>query len=561
VAPLSIQTESQAEPVRRWEILGLAGILLVYAVALTAYFVPTLGGPDANSYHVSARMLEQHGRFHQVPEDDLAFVGRMWVEDAHGRFYSKYPPLYPALSGILMRLFGDMAGMLVAPVCSWLAVLGTFVLVRALLPGWPALLGALATASNPLFNIFAADQVSHAASIACLTWGFALFFHGAKRDGRPRDVLLLGSGLLLGYAVGIRYPNLLLLAAPMLWFALGLTRSWRAAGAWLAGLAVPGLLLAWFHWSAFGSPLRTGYSLTDEQQGFALSSFAHNLRFYFAFMGEGVGPLFVLSLCGFVTTWRRDWRRGAFFTVWLLPLALLYVSYYYLPALSEGYLRFLLPLVAPCTLLALVFAREAVGAFESTATRRLLIGALVACQAAWGVIGSIDQFELRYAFNDMQHEKVQFIREQVPAGSELFGPVWLLDALDYHRSYTLRDQDLLFRDRLSARVARVLSDVHVQHTREARWNAELVGVDEATYRGRIRALIDQPLAAGRSVFAVGTPEDHAALVEAYSERYEIEQAAVLPRFGPRHRIFAPVFHAPLTSAWEDTVITKIRPRS
>jgi len=556
-----MQSESHAEPVRPWEIVTLAGILLVYAVALAAYFVPTLGGPDANSYHVSARMLEQHGHFYQVPADDLAFVGRMWVEDEQGRFYSKYPPLYPALCGVLMRAFGDLAGMLVAPVCSWLAVLGAFVLARALLPGWAALLAALAAASNPLFNIFSADQVSHPASIAFLTWGFALFFHGAKREERPRAVLLVGSGLLLGYAVGIRYTNFLLLAAPALWFGLGLTRSWRAAGAWLAGLAVPGLLLAWFHWSAFGSPLNTGYSLTDEQQGFSLSSFVHNLRFYFAFMGEGVGPLFVLSLCGFVTTWRRDWRRGAFFSVWLLPLALLYVSYYYLPALSEGYLRFLLPLVAPCMLLALVFAREALAAFESPATRRLLIGALIACQVAWGVVGSIDRFELRYAFNDMQHRKVQFIREQVPAGSALFGPVWLLDALDYHQSYTLRDLDLVFRERLSARVARVLADPHVQHTREARWNEQLVAVDEETYRARIRALIDRPLAAGRSVFAVGTPEDHAALVEAYSARYEIEEAAVLPRFRPSHRIFGPVFHAPLMSTWDDTVITRIGPRS
>ena len=85
-------------------------------------------------------------------------------------------------------------------------------------------------------------------------------------------------------------------------------------------------------------------------------------------------------------------------------------------------------------------------------------------------------------------------------------------------------------------------------------------MDEETYSGRMRALIDGPLAAGRSVFAVGTPDDHAALIDAYSDRYEIEQAAVLPRFRPRHRIFHPVFHAPLMSTWDDTVVTRIRAR-
>ena len=117
--------------------------------------------------------------------------------------------------------------------------------------------------------------MSHPSSIAALTWGYALFFHGTKRQARPQALLLLGSGLLLGIAVGIRYTNALLILAPMLWFLLRITPAgWSARGAWFAGLAVPGTFLAWFHWSAFGHPLNTGYSLTDEQSGFALSYFA-----------------------------------------------------------------------------------------------------------------------------------------------------------------------------------------------------------------------------------------------------------------------------------------------
>ena len=105
-----------------------------------------------------------------------------------------------------MWLFGDLAGMLVAPVCSWLAVLGTYVLARALLPGWAALLAALAAASNPLINIFSADQVSHPASIAFLTWGFALFFLGAKREQRPSVALFWLSGLGSAARLRRRHP-------------------------------------------------------------------------------------------------------------------------------------------------------------------------------------------------------------------------------------------------------------------------------------------------------------------------------------------------------------------
>jgi len=81
---------------------SLALILLGYALFLWLYFVPVYAGTDPNGYHVSASRLasrsgyEQHGRFHRVPADDYVFVGRMWVVNARGEYYPKYPPRYPA---------------------------------------------------------------------------------------------------------------------------------------------------------------------------------------------------------------------------------------------------------------------------------------------------------------------------------------------------------------------------------------------------------------------------------------------------------------------------------
>ena len=76
---LIIGPDAREGVVRPWEILCLLGILVLQAIALHLYFVPTSGGTDANAYHVSSRMVQEHGRFHQMPEDELTFFGKMWV--------------------------------------------------------------------------------------------------------------------------------------------------------------------------------------------------------------------------------------------------------------------------------------------------------------------------------------------------------------------------------------------------------------------------------------------------------------------------------------------------
>ena len=62
---------------------------------------------------------------------------------------------------------------------------------------------------------------------------------------------------------------------------------------------------------------------------------------------------------------------------------------------------------------------------------------------------------------------------------------------------------------------------------------------------------------GRSVYVVSTPEDYEVFAASYSALYELENVATLPRLDPRKRVFKPVFHAPLSSAWDPTVITAI----
>jgi 4-amino-4-deoxy-L-arabinose transferase-like glycosyltransferase len=175
---------------RAWEFGILGALVVLYLVFLSLYFVPVADNVDANGYIGSARIFKEHGRFFQVPPDDYAFIGRMWVANSRGEYYPKYPPLYPALAGLMMMGFGVDAGFYVAPGCALLAVLGMYVLCRTQFSGPLSLLGAAALAANPVFNTFALRQMSHAPGMCLLVWAYAVFFLAPRKEaGRFRPAL------------------------------------------------------------------------------------------------------------------------------------------------------------------------------------------------------------------------------------------------------------------------------------------------------------------------------------------------------------------------------------
>jgi 4-amino-4-deoxy-L-arabinose transferase-like glycosyltransferase len=540
--------------------LGLLALAALHGLALCIYFVPNLGSPDANSYHVSARMVESHDRFSLQPADDLVFVGSMWLMGDDGVLYPKYPPLYPALAGALMKVFDDPVGLLVTPICAWLAVLGTFFLFRAWLPRWAALLAALSVATSPLVNSFALDQIAHTPSIAFLTFGFALLFHGPRAAGRRRTLLFFGSGLLIGYAGGVRYTNVLLALPALLWFVLRLERTKPAeALPWLAGAALPYLAVAAYHWSAFGSPLRTAYSLTDEQTAFSLANFVNHAPLYLpAFFTHLVGPLVFLSVVGAVDLFRRDWRRGVVFASWLVPLSVLYMCYYFAPPKHVvSYIRFLMPLLVPCLLLALLFVERTVSSMGRR-PRVALIAALFLIQGGWGAFWSLRHMEVRYGNNEMNVRKLDLVREHVPAGSVVFGQRWLLDGLDYDQSYTLYVDDLLNHELARSMVTRYMRKASLQGRRFETVKEQLVDVDDDTYRRRARALIDAPLADGRPVYLVSTPERLEQVAADHGDAYEFDALAELTILLPKHRLLARL-RVP-TAGWDGVRLVQIRAR-
>ena len=547
---------------RRLEIVCLSGILILYAVALAAYFVPVLSGTDANGYHVSARMVELHGRFYQLPKDELSFVGGMWVVNDRGQVYPKYPPGYPGISGLALKLFGTPADLIINPLCAWLAVLGAYVACRTRLPGWAAVLAAWTVATTPVSNMFAVDQVSHAPGLAALTWGYAVFFLGRRGSGALRLLSLFVSGLLIGVAASIRYPDVLLSLPIMLWLLLPDERhGGRPITAWLAGLALPLAGLAAYHWVAFGHPLRTGYSWTQEQTAFSASYFLHNLRYYVpAIMTDGIGPLFILSCCGLLAMWHRDRRAGLFYAAWTVPLLLLYASYYFLPEENVfAYTRFLLPLVLPCVMLAFGFLNDLLPKSDP-GLKRLVVLALALCQGGWGGFLSLKWMETRYSINEVQRRRVDFVGKHVPEGSAVFAARVLLDDFDYQQKYYLYEFELLDQDLHLASHKRFLNRPYDQYQRRVQFE-KLVKLDSESYIKRIRGLIDSRLAEGRQVYLIGNDMNRQRLAETYSPFYEIDSIASLPLGRIPYRIFAPD-RAPAESGEYAIIhVVRIQPRA
>ena len=416
-------------------------------------------------------------------------------------------------------------------------------LVRTFFPGWVALLAAWIGATTPLINAFSNDQVSHGLSICCLTWGYAMFFRGTHGRDKPCPGLLFVSGFLLGYSIGARYPNALMGLPVLLWFVQHRRDTgWKGPVAWLAGGAIPCLFLAIFHWVSFGSPLRTAYSLTEEQGAFALGNLIRHIHFYVpSVVAHGVGPVFWLFVCGYLLTWVRDRRRAWFYTLWMAPLTLLYMSYYWAPQHHPlGYLRFLLPLGIPCVLLAMGVMNEMVTALREQRTRRLAIIALVIAQGGWGIFSSLEQLELRFRFNDTKSRRVEFAREHVPTESIIFGEVELLDDLDYWREHTLYHEMLLHREKVELFIkgTRESGPDSMQHSRVDALKSSLLDIDPSEFRSKALQLLEQTLGSGKSVFLVGRPEVLDDFRGAYSESYGLEGVAELPG-GTRRRLFTP----------------------
>ncbi|WP_428269591.1 hypothetical protein [Haliangium sp.] len=144
-----------------------------------------------------------------------------------------------------------------------LAVFGLSVYWRA---GF-ALAYGLATLAFPYATVLYGHQLMAALVVIALS---LLVRQRHLGTGPPRPLLLAAAGALLGYAVVVEYPAALAVV-PVCIYATVFVRPWQRLGYLFLGMAVPGLALAAYHWSVFGSPLALPYDFSTQPhrgQGF-----------------------------------------------------------------------------------------------------------------------------------------------------------------------------------------------------------------------------------------------------------------------------------------------------
>jgi 4-amino-4-deoxy-L-arabinose transferase-like glycosyltransferase len=150
-------------------------------------------------------------------------------------------------------------------------IVATFLLARHFVSPGAALAGALLMALHPLLLYHATVLLSHVTDACFVTWGMWFLCRWQRRGG---SILAFVAGLLLGFAVTIRYTEALLFlpaALAVLWRWRSPAPNSRSCFIWreLPALAVGAIvgvlpLLVWDQ-LVFGRPWATGYAYQARQ--------------------------------------------------------------------------------------------------------------------------------------------------------------------------------------------------------------------------------------------------------------------------------------------------------
>ncbi len=184
-----------------------------------------------------------------------------FVLDHQGRRFGKYPPGWPALLAIGVRLgqtwWINAGG-------AALAVALTFRLGSELSNRHTAALAAWLAASSPFVLILAASLMSHTWCMALLT-AFVWSFRRSVIDSTRPLRWAFAAGTLLGMAFAIRPYTALAVGFPAMLYTLWRIRRWQAhwRHAWTltVGFVAPALLVPLFNAIWTGDPLLSPYVL------------------------------------------------------------------------------------------------------------------------------------------------------------------------------------------------------------------------------------------------------------------------------------------------------------
>lgn len=342
------------------------------------------------------------------------------------------PICAPGFSLLLapFRLAGGRdAIFLVTPLAGALLVWLAFVFGRQLASPAAGAAAAVLVATIPV-ALFQVSQPMNDIAVTALWMGILV----AASSAEPSRPWLLGT--LCGLAVLVR-PNLAPAAVVVFIWLLVITRRIRGAPAemvWRAALgcslaALPwAIVLLWLNTALYGHPLRTGYGNAGDL--FSAGHVVANLQSYGRALVEtqlGIPLLGVLAVAA-----TRGWSRGL---VWLtlgIGASVAAVYLLYRPYPEWWYLRFLLPALAPMTVLAAVVGARAAEAIRPPALRAVMATAVVAAIAAFHLDAARDRqvFDL-YRLEARFHRASEIVRERLPPNA-VFVTVWQSGSVRYH---------------------------------------------------------------------------------------------------------------------------------
>lgn len=378
----------------------LASVLaMLHFLIILGFFAPGLSTPDAQGYFTQARLIAEKGRTYIEPESIVQYIAPHWHPAKGDHYFSKYPPGLPALLAVFFRIGGPAAATLIIPLLASLTLLGLFFFSRELVCQKWALVAEAVMAFNPPANEHALFGDSHIAVCFFLIWGLYFLFRWLKTDSLGWAV---AAGLFIGMIPTIRYPEILLCAAVLLYIILNLKRDRKflmsLAGIMIAAI-LPLLILFIRNQLAFGAFWKTGYGASQEQIGFGVNYFLYNAIPYLQkLMSEGCGLTFGLGIIGITLMCSgKATRTGALFASLILPLTILYMAYFWKP--DPQSMRFLLPTFGIYTAagiwLLYTITRESRSYSIACAAVLILITAL------WGI-----PLSLQPMLHLMQHNRV-----------------------------------------------------------------------------------------------------------------------------------------------------------
>jgi hypothetical protein len=523
---------------------AVLAIVALFCALLSGYYVASYEGIDENGYLVTAKSLATTGDSAKPLADPNEFVSGNYVLADNGNYYGKYPLGYPALCALAYKTGGPSAVFLVNPILAALAVLGTFLLGRAMMGAFAGALAAILLATNPLHAYFGLSALSHSGSICFAVWGMYFLWRWTQSGGAWNAAL---TGAVSAYACTVRYTDGLLIlpiAGMAMWrlFAGDAPEDQRRSArkkivgefgvmTVAAVLVVTPLLV--HHWKAFGAPWRTGYSLCGESTGFGWRFFRENWWLMLTRMDTGgLILLFPLGLVGLAYLATHDSQRGLLLGLWAVPGLLLYSAYYWAPAgEGPGYVRFFVSVFPPLILSALAVLCYAVRARPWW--WEVGIGVFVAVVATANLREATRTLDRQMDKLLFAKETMDNVREKLKDGTVILAGNRALNFVEFVGDYRLYAQETFERGAIQ-NTLKVLKDDNVRpfQRRKAEKLAETQGskTDSELTQAQ-RDLVSQQLANGRDVTLILPDDGYRRMRGRLGEKFDLNPVAEWTEYG------------------------------